>query len=294
MADLPHVTWLRAFEAAARHSSFSAAAAELGLTPAAISQQIRLLEKHLKTQLFERRPRGVVLTDLGQAYAQPVRKSFADMAAATDGLFSTQPRRLLRVRASISCAALVIAPQLHLFHAQHPDVFVQLSTAVWADRFDEEMLDIDIRYGHGQWGENDIRHLGHEYAIPVCSRQYADRLGGAVDIETLAAAQVVQIIGSELDWRKLADHHALNFGVQQDWMRVDSSLIAQQIVMGGQGVTMVLENFARQYIEQGLLIAPVAHRLPKKRSHYVVVRDGVEMRGEVNLFCNWVQGLYQA
>ena len=87
MKDLPHVTWLRAFEAAARHSSFAIAAAELGLTSAAVSQQIRHLEKHLDTQLFRRLPRGVQLTENGVAYSQVVRKSFEDMAIATSGLF---------------------------------------------------------------------------------------------------------------------------------------------------------------------------------------------------------------
>lgn len=87
MKNLPHVTWLKAFDSAARHNSFAAAASELGLTPAAISQQIRHLEQHLDAQLFRRLPRGVSLTDVGQAYAQTIGKSFEDMALATNGLF---------------------------------------------------------------------------------------------------------------------------------------------------------------------------------------------------------------
>ena len=94
----PQVTWLRSFEAAARRGSFSAAADDLGLTPAAVSQQIRLLEKHLGAQLFERLPKGVVLTDTGQAYAQPIRKSFSEMQAATEGLFGSRSRKTVKVR----------------------------------------------------------------------------------------------------------------------------------------------------------------------------------------------------
>lgn len=293
MADLPHVTWLKAFEAAARHSSFSAAAAELNLTPAAVSQQIRLLEKHLNAHLFERRPRGVVLTDIGQAYAQPIKKSFNDMAVATDGLFGGKTKRTVKVRASISCAALVIAPQLDKFHQQHPDIFVQLTTSIWADRFDEETLDVDIRFGHGEWEENNIRHLGHEFAIPVCHPDYADSFGDELSIQKLAEAKVVQIIGSEVDWIKLSEHHHLDLKVASDWLRADSSLIALQIVMAGQGTTMVLESFARQFIERGSLVAPLDYRLSKRRSHYVIVRDGLEKREEVSLFCDWVTSLYQ-
>lgn len=122
--DLPHPTWLRTFEAAARLGSFSAAADELGLTPAAVSQQMRLLEKHLKTTLFERLPRGVELTDMGKAYAQSVRKGLEDMKTATAGLFGKAKRRQVKVRASISYAALVLAPRLHDFLENNPEIDV--------------------------------------------------------------------------------------------------------------------------------------------------------------------------
>ena len=293
MADLPHVTWLKAFEAAARHSSFSAGAAELNLTPAAVSQQIRLLENHLNAQLFERQARGVVLTDIGQAYAQPIKKSFIDMAAATDSLFGAKAKRTVKVRASISSAALVIAPKLEQFHSQHPDIFVQLTTSIWADRFDEEALDVDIRYGHGEWDENNAVNLGQEHAIPVCHPRYAASFGNDLTIENLAKQHVVQIIGSEVDWIKLAEHYSLELDVSSDWFRADSSLIALQIVMAGRGTTMVLETFAKQYIEQGLLVAPLEYRLLKQRSHHLIVRDGTEKREEVNLFCKWVTSLYR-
>lgn len=293
MTDLPHVTWLKAFDAAARHSSFAAAAAELGFTPAAVSQQIRLLEKHLDAQLFKRLPRSVVLTDLGQAYAQTIAKSFQDMSQATEGLFGKQRQRLVRVRASISCAALVLAPQLAAFRVAHPDIKVQLSTSVWADRFDEEQLDVDIRFGLGNWQEAEILHLGHESAVPVCHPACARKLGQGDLIHDLARAEVVQIIGSETDWGNLSDLYQLDLQPRLDWLRADSSLIALQTVAAGQGVTMVLESFARQYLDQGLVVAPTPYKLPKRRSHYLVVNEGAGRRDEVRIFCHWVQSLYQ-
>ncbi|UWQ77078.1 LysR substrate-binding domain-containing protein [Leisingera sp. M658] len=294
MTNLPHVTWLKAFEAAARLSSFSAAAEELGLTPAAISQQIRLLEKHLDTQLFKRLPRGVALTDTGQAYAQPIRKSFDEMQRATTGLFSKKRKRVVRLRATISCAALVIAPQLARFQAEHPDIHVQLSSTVWSSRFDEEALDIDIRYGSGDWQEAQIQHLGHENAIPVCSLAYAATLGRTPSIEDLARADVVQIIGSETDWGRLADLHGLTLQFTADWLKADSSLLALQTVAAGHGVTMVLESFARQYVEQGLVTAPAAYKLPKRRSHYMVINDRAGQREELKAVAAWITSLYQA
>lgn len=292
MAKLPHVTWLKAFESAARHSSFAAAAEELGLTPAAISQQIRNLETHLGAQLFTRLPRGVVLSDIGLAYAQTVRKSFDEMAQATSGLFGKNSKRVVRVRASISCAALVIAPRLAEFKAAHPDIAVRLTTSVWADRFDDEGLDVDIRYGMGDWQEGNTVHLGHESAIPVCRPDYAAQFGKDLSIQALARGKVVQIIGSETDWQKLSDLHGLDLRPDPAWLQADSSLLALQAVAAGQGVTMVLESFARQYLEQGILLVPAPYQLAKRRSHYLLRNRGAEQREEVTLFCNWVQALY--
>ena len=291
MADLPHPTWLRAFEAAARHASFSTAADELGLTPAAVSQQIRLLEKHLKTTLFERLPRGVALTDMGQAYALPIRKSFTDMTAATKGLFGSQSKRVVRVRASISCAALVIAPRLAEFQALYPDIEVQLSTFVWADRFIDEDGDIDIRFGHGDWGDGVITHLGHEYAIPVCHPDYAASFGQPFTIQDLAKGPIAIITGSEGDWINLSGHYGLDLALPSCTTRFDSSLIALQTVIAGNGAVMVLESFARQYLRQRLLVAPFDHRLPITASHYLVSRKDAGAREEVRVFAQWVETL---
>src|SRR6202044_1546821 len=97
VVGLPTLTWLRAFEAAARTSSFTAAAVELRLTPGAISYQIRALEGHLGFALFERLPRGVKLTPMGVAYLPPVRKAFEKLADSTVGLFGSSERMQITV-----------------------------------------------------------------------------------------------------------------------------------------------------------------------------------------------------
>jgi len=293
MSALPQITWLRTFEAAARHKSFSAAARELGQTPAAVSQQIRLLEKHLDVTLFERLPRGVALTEIGKAYAQPIRKSFSDMQLATAGLFSASHRRAVRVRASISCAALVIAPNLAAFRARHPEIEVHLSTFVWADWFGAEESDIDIRFGFGDWKDGIITHLGHEFAVPICHPDYAAAFGDDLSLQDLAAGQVVSITGSENDWQRLSETYGLNLALPTTTLRADSSLLAIQAVASGQGAALVLERFAQEHIARGHLVAPLDYRLPVRPSHFLVVRDGAERRDEVQVFSTWVLSLYQ-
>ena len=288
MNKLPHATWLMAFEAAARHGSFSRAAEELNLTPAAISQQIKLLEEKLNTQLFTRMPRGVELTDIGQAYAQPLRNSFSEISALTNNLFATGVKHIIKVRSSISYAALVLAPSLKKFSAKYPNIVIQLSTSVWADRMDNELIDVDIRYGYGDWGDGKTYHLGHDYATIYCSPDYAARFNQAITFETLAKAQIVQIMGHEFEWKRLSNYHSFEMPNQNDWIKADSSLIALQTIIAGSGATIVLECFAKHYLAQGLLVKPLNILLPMRESHFMVVNKESEKKYEVNVFKEWV------
>lgn len=291
MNNLPPLSWLRSFEVAARLNSFSAAANELNLTPAAVSQQIGLLEKRLGTTLFKRLPRGVALTDIGLAYAEPIKKSLIDMSEATRGLFGSRNKQVLNVRASISFAALVLSPRLNEFKALYPDITVQISTTVWADRFDEDTLDVDIRYGSGNWEEDEIIHLGRDSSLIVCHPDYAKSFGSHLTVQNMAAGDVVQMVGAESSWFKLSELHNLNLKLSENWIKADSSLIALQIVSSGQGATIVLEQYAKWHLEAGLLISPFDYRLSDRPSLYAVPRPATKKGEEVRMFCQWLQSV---
>ena len=151
LVGLPTLTWVRAFEAAARTSSFSAAALELRLTPGAISYQIRALEAHLGFALFERLPRGVKLTPMGVAYLPPVRKAFEQLADSTVGLFGGSERREISIHAPVSLASLWLAPKLPAFSRAFPGIDVRLLSVIWDHPAPTENTDLEIRYGAGQW-----------------------------------------------------------------------------------------------------------------------------------------------
>lgn len=287
MAQLPHATWLRAFDSAARHSSFSAAAEELNLTPAAVSQQIKLLEHHLNAQLFTRLPRGVELTDIGHAYAQPIRRSFVEIQQATRNLFSSKRRKIVRVHASISYGALVLAPHFSAFHDAFPDIELQMTTAVWNGRIDDDAVDVEIRYGYGDWSDGEIHHLGHRFGEVVCPPQL---LKSFTHTPTLAdlAKHAIQIIGSEADWAQmfaLTDEEAPS---TLGTIKADSSLAALQIMSGGSGSAIVSEEFSKRYIEQGLLVSPLPLRLPLTRSFFMILRGSANQRSEVMEFRDWL------
>lgn len=287
MTKLPHAIWLRAFDSASRLGSFSQAAEELNLTPAAVSQQIKLLEQHLGVQLFTRLPRGVTLTRIGHAYAQPIRKSFAEMHEATVALFDTRHVRTVRVHASISFATLVLAPALSNFQRDHPDIEVQLSTAVWTDRSEDDSADVEIRYGSGDWSEPNIRHLGHRYATLVCHPEFAACFKTQPSLTELSK-HAIQVIGSESDWNRMAEHHGQELPPLFGATKVDSSLIALQIAAGGMGITIASEEFSKTYLDQGLLVSPFEYRLLLPRSFFLIPRENADRRPEINLFCIWL------
>ena len=184
----------------------------------------------------------------------------------------------------------MLAPQLGAFRTTYPDIDVQLSTTVWSDRIETDDIDVDIRYGNGEWDDGTIWRLGDEQASVVCSPQFAASFGGSVDFKALYGAPVVQIIGSEVEWVRMLDHYDLELDPPVAWLKADSSLMALQIILSGLGSAIVMERFSRSFVAQGLLVEPLAYRLPILQSYFLVVTDKAERRDEVRSFCRWLSG----
>lgn len=291
--QLPPVAWLRAFEAAARHNSFAAAAGELNMTSAAVSHQIRSLEKKLGFGLFERLPRGVRLTDMGAAYVPAVRKAFEDLSIATMGIFGSIGERTLRIRVPISYATLVLVPRLPEFRAAYPGIELQLCTTIWGDGLHSESIDVDIRYGDGNWPDlkdNDggCEKISNEASIVVCSPDYARTLGSAPGLNDLCLGSIIEIMGCEGMWDDLMKLNGLNTRRNSAGVKSDTSLIALEYAATGAGSVLVLDSFARPYLESGRLVRPVDARLPSQQAHYLMRRSGSQHAPEVLLFTEWM------
>lgn len=289
MRRLPHVTWLSTFEAAARHGSFAAAADELSLTPAAVSQHIKLLEETLEMKLFKRLPKGVELTDIGQAYAQPVRQSFVDLQTATDRLFQTKKQTTLHVRASISFGVIVLAPRLHEFRALHPEINVVVSTTVWSDRLNDATIDVDIRYGNGDWPERDIWQLRRGQASLICGPQVASTLRG--DPNQLKTAEIVNIVGSENDWPRMFGELGVQSIVPSTWLSVESSLLALESIAAGRGIAIVDTLFTDSYVKRDDLVIPFDEAVPTSQNFYLVADPDRKTRSAVECFRDWIDAI---
>jgi LysR family glycine cleavage system transcriptional activator len=295
---LPTLTWLRAFEAAARASSFSAAAAELNLTSGAISYQIRALEAHLGFALFERLPRGVKLTSMGVAYLPPVRKAFEELADSTAGLFGGSGRVQIAVHAPVSLAALWLAPKLPAFSAAHPLIDVRLSSVIWDNAVPDEATDLEIRYGSGQWHGYRSERLINQNIVPVCSpallhsvkaAQTANAAQGRGEVAELLPRHLIPIMGHEKHWLAVRQSLRLANDSGIAGPTVDTTVAALELAAAGAGVALTHRIFLSAYFATGRLVEALPQEFADDNSYYVIAPERPQrVRREVQLFRDWL------
>jgi LysR family glycine cleavage system transcriptional activator len=288
VVGLPNPAWLRSFEAAARTSSFVAAATELRLTSGAISYQIRALEAHLGFSLFERLPRGVRLTAMGVAYLPPVRKAFEELADSTVGLFGGSERVQVTVHAPVSLAALWLAPRLPAFSAAHPAIDIRLSSVIWDNAVPDEATDLEIRYGMGHWHGYRSEHLLNQDIVAVCSPlllQTARQKGEVA----LLPRHLIHIMGHENHWLKVRQGLGLaNVGVNPG-PSVDTTLAALELAASGAGCALAHRIFLAAYFSTGRLVAALDREFADDNSYFVVTPERPQRpRREVQACRDWL------
>jgi LysR family transcriptional regulator, glycine cleavage system transcriptional activator len=174
---LPSLNALRAFEAAARHVSFSLAAAELGVTHAAVSRHIRDLELRLGVKLFHRTGRGVELTDDGEAYARDLTPAFDLLLKATERFPAPRGHQQLVISSEVPFAALWLVPRLGRFTAKNSEIELVLDPTNRMIDFSKNEADLGIRYGRGTWPGVEAIKLFDSEVTPVCSPAHLKKVG---------------------------------------------------------------------------------------------------------------------
>jgi LysR family transcriptional regulator of beta-lactamase len=246
--DLP-LNALRAFEVSARHLSFTRAALELHLTQAAVSQHVKNLEQRLGTPLFRRVPRGLALTDEGQALLPVLMESFERMAATLATFKGSQKREVLSVGVVGTFAVGWLLPNLKDFQRRHP--FIELRLFTNNNRVDlaGEGLDCAIRFGDGHWHGTEATPLLHAPLAPVCAPAVAARIRSVRDLgrETLLRSYRPE---EWLDWFRAA-------GAPPPLLTgplFDSSLVLADAAAQGAGVALLpVKLFARD-LQSGRLV----------------------------------------
>jgi LysR family glycine cleavage system transcriptional activator len=288
-SDIPPLLGLHAFEASARHMSFVAAAAELFLSPSAISQRVRTLEAHLGVDLFERRPRSLALTDAGQAYLPAVRDIFQDLSAATSGLFGSAAEPSLTIRVQVSYATTWLASRLPEFAAAFPNLDITIASAIWADTLLPSAVDLEIRQGNGSWPGFRARKLHDDYAVAVFGDGYLRQHGFPRVRDDLRENPRVQVLGFDDLWRHFFLDDA-SAAVPRAAMTVDTTLAAMEIVVASTMWTIVPERFCRPAVRAGRLHVAPGESILMRQAHYLLrADDATPLSGPAATFAQWLR-----
>jgi len=286
---LPSLNGLRAFEAAARHLSFTRAAAELNVTQTAISHQIRRLEEQLGLRLFVRRQRALLLTPDAQEYLPAVRAAFADLRLATDRLLRADKDRLLTVSCLPSLAAKWLVPRLAAFQDAHPDIEVRIATATRMVDFRRDEVDLAIRYGKGRWPGLRADWLMAEDVFPVCSPAL---LAGDRPLrrpEDLVSHTLLHVNLYPEEWLLWLTAAGLPTSIATGpGLTFDLGLMALQAAIDGLGVALGRTPFVEADIAAGRLVVPFDVVLPSEAGFYVVTPERPTEAAEITRFREWL------
>ncbi|WP_233417127.1 transcriptional regulator GcvA [Halovulum marinum] len=264
MSPLPPLTGLRAFEAAARHLSFKAAAEELHVTPAAISQQVRALEEFVGQPLFRRLTRALALTEAGAAAAPVLTEGFARLAEAAARMRSRPAARdrVLTISAAPSFASKWLLPRLERFRARHPEYEIRIDASDSLTRFDgTEDVDLALRYGRGHYGRLRADRLTGETAFPVCSPALASGTPPLRTPDDLCRHTLLHIAWTMQEpdapswpmWLRAAGVTGID---SEAGLRFSIDSMAVQAALEGHGVALVTRSLVADDLAAGRLVRP--------------------------------------
>jgi LysR family glycine cleavage system transcriptional activator len=293
-ALLPPLNSLKAFEAAARHVSIAKAAAELHVTPAAVSQQIKQLEDRLGAPLFHRMNRKLVLTDQGRMLLPGLSDGFGQLARAVEGVRRHIESGPLHVNVSPAFAAKWLLPRLDRFHARHPEIEVRVTAAMGLVDFHTETVDLAVRFGAGDYPGLASEFLLGDAVFPVCAPKL------------LAEGEHPLTCAAELRHHRLLHDGSPNIGVTvPDWrmwlraaevegvdpnsgMTLTPWALVVQAAIEGQGVALGRAALLGDDVEKGRLVRPFKLALKVPFAHRLVYREGSLARAKLRAFRDWM------
>ena len=284
---LPPLNALKAFEAAARHESFTRAAEELCVTQGAVSHQVKALEAELGLKLFNREPRHLVITEMGRDYLIVVRDALDRIAMGTERLLQRQSTGVLTVSTSPNFASKWLVHRLGRFAEAHPTIDLRVSATLHHVDFAREDVDVAIRHSDGVAPGLDITRLYAEELFPVCSPKL---LSGRHALRKPA---------------DLAQHTLLHLDHRQDWSKwlgaagvkdadlprgpvLNQASMVIDAAVDGQGVALARTGLAAWDIICGRLLRPFSLALPVAYAYWIVCPKATALLPKIATFREWV------
>jgi LysR family transcriptional regulator, glycine cleavage system transcriptional activator len=290
---LPPLNALRAFEAAARHGGFARAAEELAVTPAAVSQQVRLLEADLGVALFHRLPRGLALTEAGRGALPELGAAFAGLARAVEEMRGGSPEGALVVSVLPSFARLWLGPRLPGFVAAHPGIELTVRAETRAVDFARDPVDVGLRYGRGVYPGLHVRLLLTEDVFPVCAPALAagpPPLRRLEDLRRHALLHERDSAEPSLDWATWLREAGVGGAEAAAGPGFTDSAMLVEAAARGMGVALGRGALVADELVAGRLVRPLPLSRPAEFAYFAVTRDGRERHPRVRAFLDWLEG----
>jgi LysR family glycine cleavage system transcriptional activator len=295
MARLPSIDSLYVFAVAARHLSFTAAAAELHRTQSAVSHRVKALEAEIGTQLFERGARGLELTAPGRALARQVDQAISDISRTLAELSRATEPRHLRVTLLPSVASRWLMPRLPRFFELHPDIEVQVIADARVLDLRAERIDLAIRFGHGRYRGHVATFLMADRVLPVCAPQLVfGRRAAIATIDALLELPLLHDSGAEgdgslSDWQSWLDQLDRPDAPHHAGQRFSHAGLAIEAAVLGLGVALARLSLVTDYLANGALICPLTLSTATAFSYHLVALPQVAGLPEIVLFSDWLR-----
>lgn len=286
MRRLPPLSAVRVFDAAARHQNFTQAAAELGMTQAAVSYQIRLLEERLGVSLFTRSKGRVTLTDAARRIAPLAASAFDTLEDAFSGLVADD-QGLLAISTVQTFAMTWLAPRLGAFQLKHPDLAVRLSSDNRIVDFSTGEFHAAIRIGRGGWSGLKSHFLFRSHVTPICSPEFRQRHG----LDRPEQLHDVRWLSPADSWWR---EWLRGVGVEAREVEslpglvLDSQVMEANAAFSGAGIAMMTPLFWRPELGSGRLVQPFDHLYFPGTSHWLVYPEARRNQPKIAAFRNWL------
>jgi len=289
--NLPSLSAIYAFEATARHLSFSRAAIELNLTQGAISQRIRSLEDFLGTPLFVRESTTIRLTDTGNEYLRSARSVITEVMVATDRAIGRHRGDELTIGCLGTFAIKCLIPLLPNFRRKYPDVAVRLRTLVPFGEQLHEDYDVSIRYGLDDWPGMATWKINEEQVFPVCSPRLlrgARALRAPEDLRHHTMIRTSSPLILRDDWPLWLEQAGIPEISVVSEISCDLLYPSFQMAIEGMGVVMGRSAVVKSDIAAGRLVEPFSIRLPSPLAYHIVTEEHRARLPKVTAFVNWL------
>jgi LysR family transcriptional regulator, glycine cleavage system transcriptional activator len=285
---LPPLNGLKAFEAAARHESFTRAAEELCVTQGAVSHQVKALEADLGVKLFNRERQRLVITEAGREYLGVLRDSFDRIALGTERLVQRQRSGALTVSTSPDFAAKWLVHRLGRVTEALPDIELRISATLQHVDFAREDVDLAVRHGDGSWPGLDCVRFSGEELFPVCSPKLLagrQRIKEARDVLKFPLLH----LNDRKDWARWLQSAGVDDVDIKQGLILNRDSMAIDAAIEGQGIALARRTLASWDLLNGRLVAPLAHAMEVSRTYWIVCPKATAKLPKIVAFRDWLR-----